>query len=203
MSKKLWNRCVSAESNIEISSIFNNYINELLQKYSDDTIYVKTELQDCIYIIDDYIKGFESYIMEEEAKLKEPKVSSIDTNMSMMVINTSKEKIPLFRFLKNYVENKISELQLTSSPVISPTAQSEKEDNSIEINQIIQDYIDSKFKFDPNKKVYSREEACEYLQISDRKLTTLLERKIKPVSTAVKPYTFNIEELERYRKEEM
>lgn len=58
-------------------------------------------------------------------------------------------------------------------------------------------------KFDPNKKVYSREEACEYLQISNRQMATLLVNKIKPVSTAVKPYTFNIEELERYRKEEI
>ena len=59
-------------------------------------------------------------------------------------------------------------------------------------------------KFDPNKKVYSRVETCEFLNISNRKLTTLIsELRIKPVSTAVKPYTFNIEELERYRKEEM
>lgn len=166
---KLWNRCVGAENNIEITLIFNSYINELLQKHPQDTIYVKTELQECVTIIDDYINSFKQFINEEEIKLKIPKRSSIDINMSKIVIDTSNEKIPLFRFLKNYVENKISELPLKLSTTPISTKPIEKEDNLEDVQHIIQNYIDSKFKFDPNKKVYSREEACEYLQITDRK----------------------------------
>lgn len=124
-----------------------------------------------------------------------------------MIVNQSKEKIEIFKFLKSYTENKILELSTTTIPPLTSAFETDKREIiDIDVSQIKTDiisYIDNKWKVDPNKRVYSREEACEYLQISDRKLTTLLDGKIKPVSYTVKPYTFNIEELERYRKKEM
>ncbi|NDV97474.1 hypothetical protein D0T84_21640 [Dysgonomonas sp. 521] len=204
---KLWNRCFSADNNIEITSTFDAYVKNLCERHSNNIPYIKAELQECICIIDDYIKSLKGYIDEEGIKLASMKITSIDTKMSKMIIIVSKKKIPLFNFLRNYVENIISDL-LSNNPIIDTSIneikKNEKSAKTSEIKKELLNYIDNKFKYDPDKKIYSRAEACEFLCISNRRLTTLLsELKIKPVSTAVKPYTFNIEELERYRKEEM
>lgn len=133
---------------------------------------------------------------------------SIDGAMSKMIINQSKEKIEVFKFLKSYTENKILELSTTPIfPFNPPNKIDNKEKIEIDTNQIKTDiisYIDNKWKVDPNKIVYTRKEVLAYLGITDRTLVTLLSKnKIRPISYTVKPYTFNIEELERYRKEEM
>ena len=203
---QLWHSCVDAQNNNEIADVIRDYFDILYRNHSNDIAYIKTELQQCVEIATSIIEQYKGYIKQEETKWKSLKGMSIDGAMSKMIINQSKEKIEIFKFLKSYTENKI--LGLSTNPII-PVNSTNKIDNEenvdIDINQIKTDiigYIDNRWKVDPNKRVYSREEACEYLQISDRKLTTLLDGKIKPVSYTVKPYTFNIEELERYRKEE-
>lgn len=203
----LWHNCVDAQNNNEIVDVIRNYLDILYHNHPNDIAYIKTELQQCVEIIIDIIDRYNGYIKQEETKLKTLKGMSIEAGMSKMIINISKEKISMFRFLKLYTENKITELSIAPIIPIPPTKIGDNKNTiDTDTNQIKTDiisYIDNKWIVDPNKRVYSREEACEYLQITDRKLTTLLDGKIKPVSTAFKPYTFNIEELERYRKEEM
>lgn len=204
---QLWHSCVDAQNNNEIADVIRSYFDVLYRNYSNDIAYIKTELQQCVEIATSIIDRYKGYIKQEETKLKSLKGMSIDGAMSKMIVNQSKEKIEIFKFLKSYTENKILELSTTPITSLTSTVETDKREIiDIDVSQIKTDiisYIDNKWKVDPNKKVYSREEACEYLQISDRKLTTLLDGKIKPVSYTVKPYTFNIEELERYRKEEM
>jgi len=204
---QLWHSCVDAQNNNEIANVIRNHFDVLYRNHSNDIAYIKTELQQCVEIATSIIDQYKGYIKQEETKLKSLKGMSIDAAMSKMIINQSIQKIESFKFLKSYTENKILELSTTSLfPLDSPIEIDKNKSIDIDTNQIKTDiisYIDNKWKVDPNKRVYSREEACEYLQITDRKLTTLLDGKIKPVSYAVKPYTFNIEELERYRKEEM
>lgn len=206
-SHDLWHSCVDAQNNNEIVDVIRNYLDILYYNYPNDIAYIKTELQHCVEIITSIIDLYNGYIKQEETKLKTLKGMSIEAGMSKMIINISKEKISMFRFLKLYTENKITELSIAPIIPITPTKIGDNKNTiDTDTNQIKTDiisYIDNKWIVDPNKRVYSREEACEYLQITDRKLTTLLDGKIKPVSTAFKPYTFNIEELERYRKEEM
>ncbi|MFV0419883.1 MAG: hypothetical protein ACK5KT_14280 [Dysgonomonas sp.] len=204
---QLWHSCVDAENNNEIADVIRSYFDVLYRNYSNDIAYIKTELQQCVEIATSIIDQYKGYIKQEETKLKSSKGMSIDGAMSKMIINQSKEKIEIFKFLKSYTENKILELSTTPITSLISTIETDKREIiDIDVSQIKTDiisYIDNKWKVDPNKRVYSRKEACEYLQISDRKLTTLLDGKIRPISYAVKPYTFNIEELERYRKEEM
>lgn len=204
---QLWHSCVDAENNNEIADVIRSYFDVLYRNYSNDIAYIKTELQQCVEIATSIIDQYKGYIKQEETKLKSSKGMSIDGAMSKMIVNQSKEKIEIFNFLKSYTENKILELSTTPITSLISTIETDKREIiDIDVSQIKTDiisYIDNRWKVDPNKRVYSREEACEYLQISDRKLTTLLDGKIKPVSYTVKPYTFNIEELERYRKEEM
>lgn len=204
---QLWHSCVDAQNNNEIADVIRSYFDVLYRNYSNDIAYIKTELQQCVEIATSIIDQYKGYIKQEETKLKSSKGISIDGAMSKMIINQSKEKIEIFKFLKSYTENKILELSTTPITSLTSTVETDKRKIiDIDVSQIKTDiisYINNKWKVDPNKRVYSREEACEYLQISDRKLTTLLDRKIRPISYTVKPYTFNIEELERYRKEEM
>lgn len=204
---QLWHSCVDAQNNNEIADVIRSYFDVLYRNYSNDIAYIKTELQQCVEIATSIIDQYKGYIKQEETKLKSLKGMSIDGAMSKMIVNQSKEKIEIFKFLKSYTENKILELSTTPITSLTSTVETDKREIiDIDVSQIKTDiisYIDNKWKVDPNKRVYSREEACEYLQISDRKLTTLLDGKIRPISYTVKPYTFNIEELERYRKEEM
>jgi len=74
-----------------------------------------------------------------------------------------------------------------------------KEDNVTNENPINQNNAKSVVK-EIIKDVYTRKEACEYLQISNRKLTTLLSPpyKINPITRTSKPYTFAKKELERF-----
>jgi len=90
--------------------------------------------------------------------------------------------------------------QLSNTPSIQSQQSTQiiqKEDNIVQEHNVESNGVESIVE----KTVFTREEACEYLKISDRKLTTLLSfpnPKINPITRTCKPYTFHIKELERY-----
>lgn len=189
---QLWHSCLDAQNNNEIADVIRSYFDALYGNYSNDIAYIKTELQQCVEIATSIIDQYKGYIKQEETKLKSLKRMSIDGAMSKMIINQSKEKIEVFKFLKSYTENKILELSTTPIfPFNPPNKIDNKEKIEIDTNQIKTDiisYIDNKWKVAPTKIVYTRKEVLAYLGITDRTLVTLLSKnKIRPISYTVKP----------------
>lgn len=208
---ELMEKCVNAESNFEASHIIDEYIEELTLIHPSNIPYVKADLQECVDVISEVIIKYKNDINQESAHLKSLKGGAYDFMYSKMVILIANEKISLLNFLSNYIKNKIS-LQSSNLAMNNKGIDEQKnltnlsDEDITTIRKEVIRLIDTKFKVDPNKKTFSRAEACELLNISNRKLTTLVggkNPKIKPVSYANKPYTFNIEELERYRNNEM
>jgi len=93
--------------------------------------------------------------------------------------------------------------QLSNTDIIQPQPSTEinqKEDNVTNENHVESSNAKNIVK-EISKDVLTRKGACEFLQITNRKLTTLLTAippKINPITRTSKPYTFNRKELERY-----
>ncbi|NDW08475.1 hypothetical protein [Dysgonomonas sp. 520] len=182
-------------------------IDELFSN-QDDVVFIRMELKDLL-------SEFSALQREHRKRFKylDSKVNKAPNPKDRLQPRKQKRAKNEIGLRKNEIENlsyalKYLRLQLDNDNFILHMKKKEESKQEI-ITDYVPEIKDLQLitpiqKFDPSKKVYSREEACEYLQISNRKMTTLLTTyKIKPVSTAVKPYTFNIEELERYRKDEI
>lgn len=146
---------------------------------------------------------------EELKKLQYVKINSILSRFKSQLkqkyfsigIELAEKSIDIIHFVIPYIDTKIDVLKNISSNDLDVgfiNKQFELTDNISNENIAQSSDVKSIIK-EMSKDVLTREETCEYLKISNRKLTTLINRNaINPVTTTCKPYTFAKKELERY-----